>query len=66
MHITKKIVLLAMLVMAGIHNASADSNGRAFYAGAFAGAGTTDNQDIEQTATAYKRGKLAHDVNNDP
>ena len=66
MHISKKVVLLAMLVMTGIQHASAESQGRGFYMVAFAGAGTTDNQGIEQTATAYKRGELAHDVNNDP
>jgi len=66
MYISKKVVLFAMLVITGIQHANAESKGRGFYMGAFAGAGTTDNQDLKQTATAYKRGELAHDVNNDP
>ncbi len=66
MHISKSVVSFAMLLMAGMQNASADSQGRGLYIGAFAGAGATSKQGVEQLATAYKRGELAHDDNNDP
>ncbi len=41
--------------MSTLNVAQADE-GRGFYVGAFGGAGRTDNQDVEQTGVAHKRG----------
>lgn len=66
MQVSKKITLVVMLAVGGIHHVYAGSEGRGLYVGGFAGAGQTDSQNLEQSAVAFKRGALAHDVNNDP
>lgn len=52
----RKILVTALMAVGFSSLAMADNTGRGFYAGVFGGAGRSDNQDVEQTGTAYKHG----------
>ncbi len=58
-----KIAMKSLLLAAGIACAAsvaqAADTGRGIYVGAFGGLGRTDNQDVQQTGVAHKRGDYA-------